>query len=371
MVQKYFSVAFLILSLSGCAQGAKMESDHYDGKRFYNEDRSVTVNKNIFEVIKWSLTGDKKTWPDWVDDNSIPEFKKSVHEHEVNVTFINHATVFLQFATLNVITDPVFSMRVSPFSWLGPKRHRKPGSELKDLPKIDIVILSHNHYDHLDLTSLQKINEKDHPIFIVPLRNKTLLESVGIEKIVELDWGQSYKTENGFLVTLVPMQHWSARGVFDRSEALWGGYVLDSSGFKVLFSGDTGYNTHFKEIRDEFGPMDVSLLPIGAYEPRWFMKEQHMNPEEAVRAHQDLQSKLSIAIHFGTFQLSDEGIDDPVRDLLTSLQAAHISQSDFLVLKNGQSTLRSLQSLQSLKEPPRSALNTDFSCKRTKGILDE
>ncbi|RYZ65408.1 MAG: hypothetical protein EOP09_14320, partial [Proteobacteria bacterium] len=313
------ALALVGLSLFACSTPRLELSDHSDGKKYFNQDPNVTVGKSLLQVLKWKFTGDLKEWPDFVKDNVAPDFTRDLAEGEGAVTFINHASELIQFKDLTVITDPVFSERVSPVSWFGPKRHRDPGATLDNLPKIDFVLVSHNHYDHLDLDSLTAINKRDHPTFIVPLGNRTLLEGEGIESIVELDWWQNHKTSNGSLITLVPMQHWSARGIFDRFEMLWGGFVISSSELKVLFTGDTAYNRQFKDIAEKLGTMDLSILPIGAYEPRWFMREQHMDPQDAVRAHLDLKSNLSIGTHYGTFQLTDEGIEDPITELSKAL----------------------------------------------------
>ncbi len=202
-------------------------------------------------------------------------------------------------------------------------------------------LLSHNHYDHFDVPSIQDLWKRDHPLFIVPLRNGKLIRSLGIHKVIELDWWQEHRlsAEQSFILT--PAKHWSRRGFFDYCKALWGGFILKSPDLQIFFAGDTAYSGHFKMIQERYGAMDLSLLPIGAYEPRWFMREFHMNPEDAVEAHIDLESKLSMAIHFGTFRLTDEGIDDPVKHLHESLTARNLS--NFIAPDHGQ-TLRSANS---------------------------
>ena len=328
------------------------QSDHYDGQRFYNQDRSTNVEKGLSAVLKWKTTSKAKKWPKFVDDNVEPKLDYDLKQGEGAVTFINHASNLIQFQNHTIITDPVFSERVSPMSWAGPKRHRKVGVELDALPPISIVLISHNHYDHMDMAALKAIYKQHKPLFITPLGNKKYLAEHGIENIVELDWWQSYSldhSENSDLnadlktdiktdikISLVPMQHWSSRSLSDRFQALWGGFVIETSGLKVLFSGDTGYNQHFKQIHEKFGAMDFSLIPIGAYEPRWFMKDAHMNPDDAIQAHLDLHSKQSMAIHFGTFQLTDEGIDDPEKDLNIGLEKEGVDAQKFIVPKNGQ-----------------------------------
>lgn len=328
-----------VVFLTACSSQRFPVSDHSNGSIFYNEDLTARTENNFFDILKWKLGSDPKEWPENLNDNLTPDFTQPLKNSVGAVTFINHATEFVQFEKLNLITDPVFSERVSPFSWIGPKRHRKPGASIAELPKVDLVVLSHNHFDHMDIPSLVAIDKKDSPTFIVPLGNKKYLEDNGIQDVVELDWWQHYSTKDGSVITLVPMQHWSTRGLFDRFEALWGGYVIESSGLKVLFAGDTGYNRHFKEVEAKFGSMDLSLLPIGAYEPRWLMKDQHMNPTDAIQAHVDLKSKLSVGMHFGTFQLTDEGIEEPVTDLAMALAAEKLDPSEFLAPKNGQTIL--------------------------------
>jgi L-ascorbate metabolism protein UlaG (beta-lactamase superfamily) len=242
----------------------------------------------------------------------------------------------IQLEGLNILTDPVFSDYVGPLSLVGCARHQKAGLCLKDLPKIDLVLISHNHYDHLDLPSLQQVLERDNPLFIVPLKNGPLLKELGAQKIIELDWWESCSVNQKQQVILTPAQHWSGRGLFDACKSLWGGFIIISDEIKVFFAGDTGYAAHFKEIFNHFGAMDVSLLPIGCYKPRWFMHEQHMDPDEAITAHQDLHSSLAIGIHFGTFKLADDGVYQPVHELNQALKKRAILSSEFIAPLNGQ-----------------------------------
>ena len=334
----FFVIGFALIGL-GCSSMHYAKTNHFDGNLFYNLDPKEKGGKNIFQVIKWRLT--TNAWPAQVEDLNPPkpELFLKIKNNECVITWVNHSTELIQFAGLTVLTDPIFSERASPFSWLGPKRVRKPGVTLQQLPKIDVVIISHNHYDHTDLPSIKKLWAAHRPLFIVPLGNAELLKSQGVDKIVELDWWQSYQYDPDHSITLTPAQHWSARGIFDHCKALWGGYLLESHNVKVFFAGDTGYNTHFKTIRERYGKMDVSLLPIGSYEPRWFMGPNHLNPQEAVQAHLDLGSQMSMGMHFGTFQLSTEGIDDPVLMLHQSLVAQHLSEKTFIAPKNGQTII--------------------------------
>ena len=311
-------------------------SDHFDGERFTNLDRTKTVKKGFRDVLKWRFSRRPMGhWPKRIENEFAPELPRSLGAAELAVTGINHATDLLQFSGLNVLTDPVFSERASPVEWLGPRRVRPPGVAFDALPRIDAVLVSHNHYDHMDLRTLARLYRRDRPRFVVPLGNERTLVSAGIEDVVELDWWGEAKIGDEASVVLVPVQHWSGRTLLDRRRALWGGFFIKRSSISAFFAGDTGYGDHFAMIRLRLGSPDLSLLPIGAYEPRWFMKDQHVNPDEAVRAHLDLGSRLSVGMHFGTFRLTDEGIDDPVLALAAARRAHGLSDESFPALHNG------------------------------------
>ncbi len=308
---------------------------HYDGIRFYNEDN--IEEHGLSDVFRWMLQGGKKKWPDYVKNKIQKEIPAQVEAEKINISFINHATFLIRIGGYTIITDPMYSERASPVSFAGPKRVRQPGVPFDKLPHIDFVIISHNHYDHLDLPTLRDLNSTFHPRFFVPLGNKSLLEEEGIQNVMEMDWWQSFKINAEDEIQLVPCQHWSARGIFDRFKTLWGAYFLKIRNKKILFVGDAGYSSSFKHVYENVGAVDLSILPIGAYEPRWFMKIFHMNPEEAVQAHLDLHSKQSIGSHFGTFQLTNEGIEDPPKELLESLFKKGLDPKTFLVPEPGQS----------------------------------
>ena len=304
-------------------------------KRFVNIDPSVKGRKNLFSALKWQLRGGAKKWPKKVHNSHTPQLAETIADNEVAITYINHSTFLLQLKDSTILTDPIFSQRAGPLSLIGPKRVRPPGISLQALPKIDLVLISHNHYDHMDIPSIRALWKRDKPLFIVPLGNGHILQSQGISNVIELTWWQEHALGNERIL-LTPAQHWSGRGIFDHCKALWGGYLIISHNLKILFAGDSGYNTHFQEIYKKYGSIDVSLLPIGAYEPRWFMREHHMNPQEAVQAHLDLGSCLSVGTHFGTFRLTNEGIDDPVVDLKKSLKSHSLDEKAFVTLEHGQ-----------------------------------
>lgn len=307
-------------------------SDHFDGRRFHDPDR---VEHGFRAFLQWMLTRDRARWPEWVDDPPAAPPPERVERGRMRVTFVNHATVLLQMDGLNLLTDPVWSERVSPLSWLGPRRHRHPGVRYEDLPPIDAVFVSHNHYDHMDTATLRRLSHDHRPRVITPLGNGRLLSRAGLERVTEADWWDSVDLGGEVRLTAVPARHWSNRAGVARNTMLWAGCVLEGPSGSALFAGDTGYGPHFREIRERLGAPRLALLPIGAYEPRWFMEPVHMHPEDAVRAHRELGASASVATHFGTFQLTDEGIDDPVRALEAALRGAG-EEAPFRVLAHGE-----------------------------------
>lgn len=252
------------------------------------------------------------------------------------VTFIGHATFLIQTAAGNVLTDPMYAQRAGPLGAFGPRRVRQPAIRFDDLPPISTVLLSHNHYDHCDLPTLRALAQRFDPTVVTPLGNGHLVRSAGIRLVEELDWWQ--QAASGALpITLTPAQHFSARTPFDRNRALWGGFLLVAGDVQIYFAGDTAYAPFFHDIRRRFGPVDLALLPIGAYEPRWFMRVVHMNPAEAVQAHLDLGASESIGMHFGTFPMTTEGIEEPSRALDDARRARNVPLSRFRTLDFGES----------------------------------
>src|SRR2546426_4924362 len=273
-------------------------------------------------------------WPARVDEP--PRRPPALDDAVAVVTFIGHATFLIQTAAGNILTDPMYSERAGPLNVLGPRRVRQPAVPFDDLPAISMVLLSHNHYDHCDLRTLRTLAQRFDPFVITPLGNGALVRSTGIRRVEELDWWQEAKT-SALPIALTPAQHFSARSPLDRNRALWGGFRLVVGGTRIFFAGDTAYAPFFRDVRQRLGPIDLALLPIGAYEPRWFMQSIHMNPAEAVQAHLDLEASESVAMHFGTFQMTTEGLDEPLRGLQDAWRAENIPLSRFRTLRFGES----------------------------------
>ena len=282
-------------------------SDHFDGTRFRNRHPDWGPEGSF---LKWQATRKRGAWREWVGDPPGPAPERSVDGGRLRVTLINHATTLIQIDGLNLLTDPIWSERCSPVTFAGPRRHRPPGIRFEDLPKIDAVLVSHNHYDHLDTPTLRRLRA---PI-ITPLGNDRLLRRHGIKEVTPLDWWIGTPIGRAS-ITVVPAQHFSARGLSDRNANLWGGFVIRSASGTVFFAGDTGWGWHFAEVAKRFAPIRLAIFPIGAYEPRWFMKPAHINPAEAVDAHLTMKAGTSIPMHYGTFELSDEGELEPIRKL--------------------------------------------------------
>lgn len=303
-------------------------SRHFDGRKFRNHIQTRDWSSH---VMKWLLNRRAETWPKWIDAPAGPTPPARIHGSGLRVTFVNHSTVLVQTAGLNMLTDPVFSDKVGPFPWLGAGRIRDPGLSFEQLPKIDVILLSHDHYDHLDLPSLKRILERDKPRLLCGLGVERTLEIDGLEGAEALDWWQSATLAPDVRATFAPSRHFSGRGLQDQDSTLWGSFVVTGPAGPVYFGGDTGYGPHFAEIRERFGPMACALLPIGCYEPRWFMETFHMSPADAVKAHCDLDSRFSVGIHYGTFQLGDESYERPALDLKAALAAHGVEEPRFVV----------------------------------------
>lgn len=318
---------------------------HHRPEGFQNIDPAAWMPRPFGEFFRWRRERAELDIPAPTLDLSTVAadlaFVRAGGNHFA-LTWIGHATALLQIGTANVLTDPHFSDRASPVQWAGPKRWQPPGVKVEDLPRIDVVVISHNHYDHLDADSVLALNAQPGgpPLFVVPLGIERWLEGVGITNARALDWWDSVQVA-GLTITLTPVQHWSRRTLADTNTTLWGGFAIEGASHgvhrRVFFSGDTGYSAqHFRDIGARFGGFDLALIPIGAYEPRWFMRQQHVNPEEAVRIHEDLRARRSVGIHWGTFQLTDEPLDQPVRDLAAARAARGVGDDEFFVLRHGE-----------------------------------
>src|SRR6201985_3625654 len=259
-------------------------SDHFDGLHFFDPDGSPP--KTLGEVLRWQFLGrgQRAAWPDWAPSPYADTPPPRVEGAKVRLSFVGHASWLLQTAGLNILVDPVWSMRVSPVSWAGPKRHNDPGIAFDALPQVDVVLVSHGHYDHLDMPTLSKLAAKFAPRVVTPLGNDAVMRDADSRiKAEGFDWKDRVELGNDVAVTLVPTRHWSARGVFDRNKALWASFVLETPAGKIYIVCDSGYGEgkHFRRVAEAHGPLRLAILPIGAYEPRWFMKNQHMNPSDA------------------------------------------------------------------------------------------
>ncbi|WP_439572364.1 MBL fold metallo-hydrolase [Phreatobacter sp.] len=313
-------------------------SDHFDGTRFFDPHGSPP--KAFTDLLRWQFGGDRRaswpaSWPGPGADRPPPR----VDDDSLRLSYVGHASVMLQTRGLNILFDPVWSERVSPVSFAGPKRVNAPGIAFEDLPKIDLVLVSHGHYDHLDVSTLSRLHAAHAPRVITPLGQDLVMKGHDPAIRAEAhDWGARLEVGNGVAVHLAPMRHWSARGLFDRNKALWAAFVLEMAAGHVYHIGDTGYGDghHFREARRRFGGFRLAILPIGAYEPRWFMRDQHMNPDEAVQVMIDSGARRALAHHWGTVQLTNEGIEEPRDALVQALAARAIDRDRFRALRPGE-----------------------------------
>lgn len=316
-------------------------SDHFDGTRFFNPDHPST-DKSLKDLLAWRRASRAKEGPaGWPADPPLPARRDSPPRQVVSgirITMVGHASVLIQVAGLNILTDPIWSERASPFRFAGPKRHTPPGIAFADLPPVDWVLLSHNHYDHMDMATLRRLERAHRPRILTPLGNHVPLRRLRGIPVTCGDWGERFDLGPGVEAILHPANHWSARSIGDRRFALWAGFVLATPEGLIYFAGDTGYGSGaiFRALRRDFGAPRVALIPIGAYEPRWFMKPQHTNPEEAVRILEDTGAEQGLGIHWGTFRLTDEAQDAPKRALGAALDAAGIARAQFLPFHPGQ-----------------------------------
>ncbi len=306
-------------------------TDHYAEGRFFNPGANA---RGFAEFLRWTTHRERGPSPKWVPSKPGPQPAERVAGSELVVTFIQHATALLQTGGRNILTDPVWSERVGPFSRFGPKRHRAPGIRFEDLPPIDCILISHNHYDHFDKATLRRLWKRDRPAVFCPLGLGVLLRKLGYTDVHEMDWWEA-QSWGGFEVHCVPAQHFSARTPFDRNRTLWCGWVVQSGGEQVYCAGDTGFGPLFAAIAERFSAIRLALLPIGAFRPEWFMGPIHMTPEQAVEAHEIVRAAVSVAIHYGTFVLADDGLEEPAEQLRLALENRK-PPAPFLLLAEGE-----------------------------------
>lgn len=309
-------------------------SDHFDGKIFRNE--SSTEKKSFFNFLKWQLNKTSSFWPKKILTQSYDEPPAKVNDGELRVSFVGHATVLLQIAGLNILTDPLWSKRASPFSFIGPERVIDAGVKLEKLPKIDLILVSHNHYDHLDLKTLEKIAIKDDSLVIVPLGNDSIIKKYNKKiNVIAHDWHEIIEINDKVKIHIEPAQHWSARGLFDRNKALWCAFTIETIYGNIYFAGDTGFSNHFIAAREKHKEFRLALMPIGAFKPEWFMKDSHVNPVEAVQAYEDLNAEYAMAIHYGAFKLADDSYLDPSIEIHKLYDSKRVNPERFKLIDVG------------------------------------
>ena len=309
-------------------------SDHFDGERFFLPDARPA--RHISDLMRWWMEP-RSPWPKWAPSGLSDRPPQRVSG--LRISFVGHASLLIQTGGLNLLIDPVWSPRVSPLRWIGPRRVNDPGIAFSALPPIDTVLVSHSHYDHLDQVTLSRLNAAHAPRVVTPLGNDAIMRRHDPTIRAEAyDWGDEVALSDTVRVRLAPMRHWSARTLTDRNRALWAAFILTTPAGRIYHVGDSGYGEgrEFRAARDVHGPFRLAVLPIGAYEPRWFMRDQHMNPREAVEAFLDLGATLALAHHHGTFQLTNEAIDAPAQALATARAAAGLAPERFRVLKPGE-----------------------------------
>lgn len=312
-------------------------TDHFDGKRFFAQEPAG--GRGLGQVLKWKLTEKAAKWPRQVDNPSCPLPPQRVDGDDIRMTMIGHVSVLLQVHGLNILTDPVWSQRASPVQFAGPKRVRAPGVALADLPPIDLVLVSHNHYDHLDIETVGALVATHDPLIITPLGNEAIiLKTVPDANVRAVDWDEVIEFK-GVKIDCEPVSHWSARGLGDYNEALWCGFTVIVPQGKIFFNGDSGFSTGWwvERLTTKHGKIDAAMLPIGAYAPRWFMIDSHMDPDESVRVFQMLGQPLSIGFHWGTFQLTDEPMMEPKERLEAAVKREGIDPARFRTLDPGES----------------------------------
>jgi L-ascorbate metabolism protein UlaG (beta-lactamase superfamily) len=309
-------------------------SDHFDGRHFFNPDELAPQRIDPRRFLNRWANGERAAWPESVAvHQTVPPAR--VTGRDMLVTWIGHSTVLIQTAGLNILTDPIWSDRASPFSFLGPRRVRAPGVRFEDLPRIDLVLISHNHYDHMDLPTLRRLWDRDRPLIVTSLGNDRILRGEGIEAVAG-DWGQGVPIHPGVDVLIERNHHWGSRWGTDRNRALWSAFTIRTPAGNIFFAGDTGWaGGGWSREAAAHGPFRLAIIPIGAYLPRDVMQDNHVDPAESVNIFQTLNPVRALGVHWGTFQLTFEGIDDPPRALAAELRARSIAPDRFVATEAG------------------------------------
>ncbi len=321
-------------------------TDHFDGARFFNPGHPST-DRSLLDLIRMRFGGNRVPWPAASREQAVREVVPARSVESLAVTLIGHASLLIQAAGRNLLVDPVWAERASPFQWAGPRRVNHPAVAFDSLPPIDAVLLTHSHYDHMDIPTLQRLWRRDRPRIVAPLGNDGVVTSTAPDIAVEtLDWGQTLALDGGVALWLHPANHWSARSWTDPRMALWGGFVIKPPTGCIYVAGDTGYGDGqiFRDVRARYGAPDLAILPIGAYEPRWFMKDQHANPAEAVQIMLDCGAAQALGVHWGTFQLTDEPRLEPAQTLARELERRGLEAGRFLAMTPGDQWLESSRS---------------------------
>lgn len=311
-------------------------SDHFDGRRFFGPVPSG--NKGMAMLLKWQLSGGRSKWPRWIENRPYPLPPERVEGSTIHLTMIGHVSVLIQTAGLNILTDPIWSLRMSPFSFVGPKRVRAPGIALADLPPIDVILVSHNHYDHLDVTTLKQLVAMHNPKIVTPLGNDVIIRKAAPNaRIAAIDWDERV-TCGALTIEAEPVNHWSARWSSDRNEALWAAFTLHTPNKRLFVNCDSGFAKGWwvERLMAKHSHYDAALNPIGAYAPRWFMEDAHMDPDEAVTVYQMMGGPPTLGYHWGCVQLTDEPIDEPAERLATALAREGIDPARFRTLEPGE-----------------------------------
>lgn len=331
---KAFKITFLVFIIS-------VTLFSLNHKRY--ENIGHLGDPNFFDLIKWKITREKPVWPELPENkpsNSNTNIPKKVFDNDLVVTYVNHSTMLIQTGGENILTDPIWSSHAGPFGEFGVKRSIYPGLEIDDLPEIHFILISHSHYDHLDLPTIEALTKKHKPVIITGLGVARYIdycqEKVG--NCYELEWWENVKIlDSEVIFHFVPAYHWSSRYLIDKDTSLWGGFVISNHNSNIYFAGDTGFSDGkiFQSMKDRYGDFRLALLPIGAYKPIWFFHSMHTSPLEAVKISKILDSDYTIPIHYDTFKLSDEKYEDPLNDFKLAIEEEKMNEDKFFILEAG------------------------------------